>query len=72
MGVVCRSAGCSGRAVLSLATLPLLLGGIEQRLPMPQDLSSVERTCVVRATPEELWPQLLVARDIRAEEIGYQ
>jgi hypothetical protein len=70
MGVVCRSAGWSGRAVLSLATLPLLLGGIEQRLPMPQNLSSVERTCVVRASPEELWPQLLVARDIRAEEVG--
>jgi hypothetical protein len=69
MGIVCRSAGWSGRALLSIATLPLMLGAIEQRLPLPQELSSVERTCVVAATPEAIWSQLLIARDIRAPEI---
>ena len=55
---------------MAYAALPLLLGGFEQYLPVPQDVHSVERTSIVSASPERIWSQLVVAENIRPSEIG--
>ena len=70
MGVICRRTNWPRRAIYSITVLPLLLGGLEQRLPLPQDLTSVERSVVVAANPEVIWAQLTVAKEIRPDEIG--
>jgi hypothetical protein len=70
MGAVCRWTKWPRPAIYSFAALPLLLGGLEQNLPLPQDVRSVERICIVSASPERVWKNLTVARDIRPTEIG--
>ena len=70
MGAVCRWTKWPRPAIYSFAALPLLLGGLEQNLPLPQDVRSVDRICIVSASPESVWKNLTVARDIRPDEIG--
>jgi len=70
MGIVCRWTGWGKRTVYCLTALPLLLGGLEQYLPLPQGVSSTERTLVVAAPPGAIWKQLLAAPDIRPEEMS--
>jgi hypothetical protein len=70
MGAVCRWTKWPRPAIYSFAALPLLLGGLEQNLPLPQDVRSVERICIVSASSERVWKNLTVARDIRPDEIG--
>jgi hypothetical protein len=70
MGVVCRWTNWGKRTVYCMTALPLLLGGLEQYLPLPQEFSSTERTLVVAVPPEAIWKQLLTAADIRGEEMG--
>jgi len=70
MGIVCRRTIWAKKTVFCLTALPLVLGGIEQHWPLPQDTSVIERTRIVAAPPELVWQQLMNARDIRAEEIG--
>lgn len=70
MGAVCRWTKWPRAAVYSFAALPLLLGGLEQNLPLPQDIRSVHRVRIVSASPERVWTHLTVARNIRSEEIG--
>jgi hypothetical protein len=68
MGAVCRWTKWPRPAIYSFAALPLLLGGLEQNLPLPQDVRSVDRICIVSASPESVWKNLTVARDIRPYE----
>ena len=70
MGAMCRWTKWPRPAIYSFAALPLLLGGLEQNLPLPQDVRSVERICIVSASSERVWKNLTVARDIRPDEIG--
>lgn len=70
MGAVCRWTKWPSRAVYGLAALPLVLGGFEQRIPLPDAIHSAEVTRVVAAAPEQVWEQLAVARDIQPAEIG--
>jgi hypothetical protein len=70
MGAVCRWTKWPRPAIYSFAALPLLLGGFEQNLPLPQDVRSVDRIRIVSASPESVWKNLTVARDIRPDEIG--
>jgi hypothetical protein len=70
MGAVCRWSRWPRRAVYGFGVLPLILGGLEQNLPLPQDVRSVERVRIVAASPERIWAHLAVARDIRPDEIG--
>jgi hypothetical protein len=44
--------------VFGLAALPLLFGPVEQHLPLPQTIITVERTKWGIAAPEALWTQL--------------
>ena len=56
--------------VYSLAVLPVLLGHVESQLPLPRQISTIERSLTVAATPADVWTQLTTAPDIRPEEIG--
>jgi hypothetical protein len=70
MGVICRRALAPRRALYCFAAAPLLFGAVEQNLPLAHQIRSVERVAFVAATPEKIWAQLTVAKDIRADEIG--
>ena len=70
MGAVCRWTKWPRPAIYSFAALPLLLGGLEQNLALPQDIRSVERVRTISASPEAIWTHLTVAKDIRSDEIG--
>jgi len=69
-GAVCRRSGRPRRSVLSVAALPLLLGGVEQHLPLPDTIDTVTRVRLVDADPDRIWQALTSADDIRPEEIG--
>ena len=70
MGAVCRWTKWPRPAIYSFAALPLLLGGLEQNLALPQDIRSVERVRTISASPEAIWTHLTVAKNIRSDEIG--
>jgi len=69
MGAVCRLTDWPKATLYSFATLPLLLGGVEQRLPLPNRIETVERTVLVAATPEEIWRHLENTRNIHPDEV---
>jgi hypothetical protein len=70
MGAVCRWTRWPRHTMYGVAALPLLLGGFEQYLPVPQDVHSTERARIVSASPERIWSQLIVAENIGPSEIG--
>lgn len=70
MGAVCRWTRWPRPTMYGFAALPLLLGGVEQYLPVPRAVDSVERSCVVPATREAIWQYLTIAEKIRPSEIG--
>ncbi len=69
MGAVCRLTNWPKHAMYSVVALPMLLGGVEHGLPLPNDISVVIRTRLIDATPEAIWAQLMTPGPIRAEEI---
>jgi hypothetical protein len=69
-GAICRKTVIPRDTLYCLAALPLLLGGFEQYLPIPQEIHTVERVRLVHARPKAIWPHLALAKDIRPEEIG--
>jgi hypothetical protein len=69
-GAVCRFTRWLRATVYSLALLPLVLGAIEHRLPLPSAFETVVATRLVAASPEEIWPHLLDAPRIAPDEIG--
>ncbi len=69
-GAVCRHFKRPRRTVLSVAALPLLLGAVEQHLPLPDTIDTVTSSRFIDASPEQIWQVLMEARDIRPEEIG--
>ncbi|MDO9356658.1 MAG: SRPBCC family protein, partial [Solirubrobacteraceae bacterium] len=71
MGAVCRWTNWPRRAVYGVGALPILLAGVlPPAAPHAPVIGSVERTIVIAATPQQVWPQLLDARAIRADEVG--
>jgi hypothetical protein len=70
MGQVCHRLNRPRPIIFSLAALPLLTGGIEQYLSVPDAVTCVERTRLVATSPDQVWAQLVNAPDIRPEEIG--
>lgn len=70
MGIICRITNWPKRAVYSFAILPLLLGGIEADVPLPERTSLIERTLLIKAAPTVVWQQIHNARDIKPEEVN--
>ena len=70
-GMICRLARWPRRGVYGFALLPLLLGGLEQRLPLPQTVLREERVLFVGTPAAVVWQQLLSARDIQAKEMDH-
>jgi hypothetical protein len=69
-GVICRLTQGPRRGIYGIALLPLILGGFEQRLPLPQTVLREERVLIVEAPAAAVWQQLLSARDIQPEEMN--
>jgi len=69
MGAVCRITNWPKQTLYSFAALPLIFGAFENTIPLPEHLSSIERTVTISASPAEVWQQIHNARDIQAEEV---
>lgn len=68
-GGACRVTRRAWRAVYCVAALPLVLGGIEQRIPLPAEIDTVTTSRLIAATPEQVWPHVMNARDIEPREM---
>jgi hypothetical protein len=69
MGAVCRKTRWPRRALHGFAVLPLVLGGLEQHLPLPDRERTIEHARIVKASPTEIWRQLENPRDIAPGEV---
>jgi hypothetical protein len=69
MGAVCRKTHWPRQALYSVAVLPLVLGGLEQHIPLPDRERTVEHALIVKALAPDVWRQLENVRDIRPDEI---
>ena len=69
MGAICRWTNWPRHAIYSVAALPLLLGGLEQHLPLPERLHTVQLSRQIEASPAQVWAQLHETRDIRPDEV---
>lgn len=56
--------------VYCLTALPLVLGSVENKLPVPREISTVERSITIAAPPADVWAQLTTAPGIRPEEVA--
>ena len=70
MGIVCRTTNWPKQTLYSFAVLPLVFGGLEASVPLPERLSSIERTVIIHAAPSEVWRQIHNAHDIKPEEVS--
>jgi uncharacterized protein YndB with AHSA1/START domain len=68
-GALCRLGRRPRNSVYGLAILPLVLGGIEQHIPLPDSISTSEQSRHIAATPEQVWARLLSTAAIRPQEM---
>jgi hypothetical protein len=68
-GALCRLGRRPRNSVCGLAILPLILGGIEQHIPLPDEVSTAEQSRSIAATPDQVWSRLLSSEAIRPEEM---
>lgn len=69
MGIVCRLTSWPKPTVTGVVLLPLLLGGVDFGVGLPQTIAVVERTTIVAASPATVWQHILDAPTIRPSEI---
>jgi hypothetical protein len=69
-GAVMRQSARAGGTMLSVVALPLLLGSVEQHLPLPDRVDSVTTVRTIAASPDRVWRAISHADDILQEEIG--
>ena len=69
MGAICRWTNWPKHALYSVAAMPLLLGGLEQHLPLPERQHTVQLTRRIEASPAKVWAQLHNTRDIQPDEV---
>lgn len=69
MGAICRLTGWPGKTVYGFMVLPLVLGGLETNLPLPERISTVERSVMINAAPEIVWRKINTVSDIKPEEV---
>jgi hypothetical protein len=58
------------QAVYGFAVLPLILGGFEQNLALPNTIITVQRSLHIAAPPANVWRQLLSAQTIQPAEMS--
>lgn len=71
MGAVCRKTRWPRRALYGVAALPLILGGLEQHLPLPDSERTIEHVRIVHASPAAIWRQIENPTDIAADEVDH-
>lgn len=70
MGAICRITNWPRRSVVGcVAALPLIAGGFEHRLELPNRERFAERVIVVAAPAPQVWRELIDARDIAPAEV---
>lgn len=69
MGWICRRQNWPNSTLTCFAALPLVLGGFEHTIPLPDDVTTIERKIIVAATPSQIWQQLLNTPDIQPHEV---
>ena len=70
-GAACRlSRRWMRPTVYCLTALPVLLGHVENHLPLPREISTVERSITVAAPAADVWDQLMTATAIRPDEVN--
>lgn len=69
MGAICRKTHWPRQTLYSVAVLPLVLGGLEQHVPLPDRERTIEHARIVNASPADLWRQLENAPDIVPKEV---
>jgi hypothetical protein len=71
MGAVCRITDWPARVLHVFWALPLVLGAVENQLPLPQHERMVERVLLIDAPPQRIWQEIHTARHIRPEEVKH-
>jgi len=69
MGAICRKNGWPRQALYSVGVLPLVLGGLEQHMPLPDRERTIEHARIVKASPADVWRQIENPRDIGPQEV---
>ena len=70
MGVICRLTDWPRHALGCLVAVPLLLGGVEHRLPLPDSYAEAEQSIWIAAPPERIWHDIFHIQDIAPHEGG--
>lgn len=71
MGAVCRATRWPRQTIVGcVAVLPLITGGLEQRLALPHRVRVAEREILVAAPSAAVWRELVDVHQIRPDEIG--
>jgi len=71
MGAICRVTNWPRRTIVScVAVVPLITGGLEQHLALPERQRVAEREIVVAAPAPAVWRELIDARHISPDEVG--
>lgn len=68
-GALCRLGRWPRNSVYGLAILPLILGGFEQHISLPDGVLSAAQSRSIAAPPAEVWARLLSTKAIRPEEM---
>lgn len=69
MGLVCRVTNWPRPTLYGLWALPLILGALENHIPIPERERTVEQSLLVEAPPERVWQEIHNARAIKAGEV---
>lgn len=69
MGAICRWTQWPRAASYCVVTLPVALALILPYSPPHDRYGSIERSLVVRSTPERIWPHLMTSERIRPAEV---
>ncbi|ARU04225.1 hypothetical protein CCO03_05620 [Comamonas serinivorans] len=70
MGVICRLTHWPRHALGCVIALPLLLGGVEHRLPLPDTYAQAEQSVWIAAPPARIWHDIFHIQDIGPDEGG--
>ena len=70
MGAVCRLTNWPKNTLYTIGALPLLLGGVEAGMALPEQFGTVEKSIAVAAPPSSVWNLIMHAEEIERSEVG--